>query len=85
MFAAADAVAMAFIMSWVGHHGKYGSRFMCNMPGCGKPGTGHYYPVMLKPQGYNKQGCDHSDIPINNLPKASPEKYQRHLQFVISS
>jgi hypothetical protein len=84
-FATADAVGMADLNGWVGHHGKYGCRFVCGMPGCHKPGVPHYYPAMLKPTNFNVEGCDHDDIDVNNLPSASTTEYRRKLRTVIES
>ncbi|EEB95691.1 hypothetical protein MPER_05298 [Moniliophthora perniciosa FA553] len=86
-FACMDAVAMASVSGWVGHHGKHGCRFMCGMPGRHKPRSPHYYPVMKLPEGYKQSGCDHPDVSRHNLTKGSPTRYSTclHLCFVVYS
>jgi len=84
-FATADAVAMAYLSCWVGHHGKHGCRFMCQMVGRRKPRGSHYYPAMLKPIGYTESGCDHDDIDIAAMPQASTTTYYDGLMKVIRS
>ena len=86
-FVTADTVGMADLNGWVGHHGKYGCRLMCGLPGRHKPGIrgGHYFPAMLKPHNFTVAGCDHPDIDINNLPSSSSAEYHRKIRTVIES
>jgi len=78
---------MAELNGWVGHHGKYGCRYICGLPGRFKPGTKgtHYYPALLKPHNYVALGCDHPDIDINTLPESSPALYHQKLCHIIES
>jgi hypothetical protein len=41
----ADGPGMAYLNGLVGHHGKYGCRLYCPVPGCHKPNGSHYYLV----------------------------------------
>jgi len=75
VFVTADSVGMADLIGWVGHHGKYGCRYSCGLPGRHKPHHGHYYPALLKPDNYTVDGCNHDDVDVNKLPTSSPAAY----------
>jgi len=74
-FVTGDQNAIAPLQGWVGHKGKHGCRVMCSHPSCQVPGTGHYYPAVLKPDGYAESGCDHDDITLDNVPSPSTHLY----------
>jgi hypothetical protein len=79
----ADAVALTELDGRVGHHGAQGCRLGCDMKGRHKPSSGHYYAAHLCPNGYAGSGCDHPDIDIRNLSKASPGTYAAQLAKVV--
>ncbi|KJA13784.1 hypothetical protein HYPSUDRAFT_151137, partial [Hypholoma sublateritium FD-334 SS-4] len=81
----ADGPAMAYLNGLVGHHGKYGCRLYCSVPGRHKPNGTHYYPALLKPVDFHVTGCDHSDISHDSLPQSSPQLYFRNLRYVLDS
>jgi len=54
------------------------------MQGCCEPAGKHYFPALLKPQGYNVEGCTHDDIDITHLPKPSHRKYIDNLCFLVA-
>jgi len=83
--ATADGPGMTYLNRLVGHHGAYGCRLYCATKGHHKPGGGHYYPVLLRPDNYNVEGCDHPDIDVQHLPPASSQEYQQNLAFVMAS
>ena len=85
IFATADAVGIADVSGSAGHHARCGCRLMCELPGRHKPGTGHYYPVLLKPCDCNHRGSNHDDININNIRGPDSEKYQANLRLLLSS
>ena len=86
IFATADAVGIADVSGSAGHHAKHGCRLMCEFPGRHKPGTGHYYPVLLKPNNCNNRpGCNHNDIDINTISGPDDEKYKANLHLLLSS
>ena len=67
IFLSADGPAMAMILGMVGHSGKFSCCLYCSLPGCHQKWDGHYYPMMLKPEGYTIMGCDHNDITFSDL------------------
>ena len=81
----ADAVAAADVSGSVGHHGRRGCRIFCGLYGRNKPGGPHYYPVLLRPADSNKDGSNHPDFDINNLPEVDPSLYQDNLSYVCES
>ncbi|EIW51939.1 uncharacterized protein TRAVEDRAFT_136440 [Trametes versicolor FP-101664 SS1] len=81
----ADGPAMAQMNGLVGHHGARACRLWCPMPGRRKEGCPHYYPVLLKPNAYTVDGCDHADIPSHALPRPDIEEYQDALRKVCES
>ena len=85
IFATADAVGIADVSGSAGHHARCGCRLMCEFPGRHKPGTGHYYPVLLKPNNCNHRGCNHDDIDINAVSEPDSEQYQTNLLLLLSS
>ncbi len=52
----ADGPAMAYLNGLVGHHGKFGCRLYCPVPGRHKPNGSHYYPALMKPDDYVMPG-----------------------------
>ena len=85
LFATADAVGIAYVSGSASHHARLGCRLMCDLPGRHKPGTGHYYPALLKPGDCNRRGTSHNDININTIHGADSEKYQANLRLILSS
>ena len=85
IFATADAVGIADVSGSAGHHARVGCRLMCDLPGRHKPGTGHYYPTLLKPSDCNCPGCSHDDIDINTISGSDDKEYRANLQLVLSS
>ena len=86
IFATADAVGIADVSGSAGHHARRGCRLMCEFPGRHKPGAGHYYPVLLKPNDCdNRHGCNHDDINVNDIGDPDTEKYQADLHLLLSS
>lgn len=85
LIVAADGPGMAAVNGFVGHHGGQGCRLNCPMKGRHKPGSGHYFPVALKPHNYSVTGCDHEDVSLRPLPLAEPGYYQRNLHLVMGS
>ena len=84
-FVTADAVGIADVSGSAGHHARVGCRLMCELPGRHKPGTGHYYPALLKPCDCDHRGSNHEDIDINTISGADDKKYQENLQHLLSS
>ena len=58
---------------------------MCDLPGRHKPGTGHYYPALLKPDDRDDRGCNHADININDIHEPDNKRYQSNLRLLLSS
>jgi len=85
LYATADAIGIADVSGSAGHHARLGCRLMCELPGRHKPGTGHYYPVLLKPNDCNRPGCSHNDIDINTISDPDDKKYQEKLHLLLSS
>jgi hypothetical protein len=81
----ADGPGLAALHGQVRHHGAFGCREYCGLGGRHKPGGPHYYPALLKPAGYTLAGCDHNDIDIYNLPKASSGQYTENLNRLLLS
>ena len=84
-FVTADAVGIADVSGSAGHHARCGCRLMCDLPGRHKPGTGHYYPALLKPCDCNHRGSNHDDININAINPPDDKKYQGNLRLLLSS
>jgi hypothetical protein len=55
------------------------------MPGHHKPGTGTYYPAMLKPLGSVPPGSGHLDIDINLITTPLPDEYNKRLHHILDS
>ena len=85
LFATADAVGIADVSGSAGHHARLGCRLMCDLPGRFRPGAGHYYPALLKPDDCDHRGCSHEDIDINTISGSDDKKYQANLRLVLSS
>lgn len=82
----ADAVAMAQLSGSVGHHGQKGCRLLCGFIGRNKTHGSHYYPALLRPNGFeNHRTSSHPDININTLPIPDTGSYKTDLFHVISS
>ena len=85
LFVTADAIGIADVSGSAGHHARVSCRLLCELPGRHKPGTGHYYPALLKPKDCDHRGSNHSDININTISGADNKKYQAKLQLLLSS
>ena len=82
----ADAVAMALLSGAVGHHGRKGCRLLCRLVGRNKRHGPHYYPALLRPNGFeDHRTSSHPDVDINHLPTPTPQEYKSDLFRVISS
>ena len=82
----ADAVAMAQLSGSVGHHGRKGCRLLCGLVGRNKVHGAHYYPALLRPNGFEThRTSSHPDIDINTLPVPTYAEYKADLFHVISS
>jgi hypothetical protein len=81
----ADGPAMAYLNGLVGHHGKFGCRLYCAVPGRHKPNGSHYYPALMKPVNYVMQGCDHEDLPFTLSAGPSSNLYFSNLNFLLKS
>lgn len=83
----ADGPGMALLNGLVGHHGKYGCRLYCSVPGRHKPNTPHYYPALLKPDDYVMHGCDHGDLShfTSTSTSESSNWYLHNLQQLLKS
>jgi hypothetical protein len=84
-FVTADGPTMAHLSGFVGHTGAYGCRLYCPVKGCRKPGEKRYYQALLKPRGYNVEGCNHGDIAADALPEASSSEYSKNLAYLNAS
>ena len=85
LFVTADAIGIADVSGSAGHHARLGCRLMCDLPGRHKPGTGHYYPVLLKPDDCDHCGSNHNNININTINDPDDKKYQTNLRLLLSS
>lgn len=81
----ADGPAMALLDGLVGHHGKFGCRLYCPVPGRHKPNGPHYYPALMKPINYVMPGCDHEDLPFTLSAVSSSNLYLSNLDFLLKS
>jgi hypothetical protein len=82
--ATADGPGMTYLNGLVGHHGKQGCRLYCSVAGRHKPGGGHYYPALLKPDNYNVNGSNHGDVNPRDITPCA-EKYSANLRYLIAS
>ena len=82
----ADAVAMAMIGGSVGHHGRKGCRMFCGFAGRNKIKGSHYYPALLRPNGFeDHRTSSHDDVKLESLPIPDPDEYKKALYHVIAS
>jgi hypothetical protein len=79
----ADGPGLAALHGQVGHHGAFGCREYCGLKGRHKPGGPHYYPALLKPLDYDLPGCNHSDVDVYCLPRASAVLYRDNLNRLL--
>ena len=80
----ANGPGLAALHGQVGHHGAFGCHKYCGLRGQHKPGGPHYYPALLKPMDYALPGCNHNDVDIYKLPKASPGQYYKNLDSLLA-
>jgi len=77
---------MAQLSGSVGHHGRKGCRLLCGLLGRNKNQGSHYYPALLRPNGFEThRTSSHADIDINNLPIPNPDSYKRDLFHLIAA
>jgi hypothetical protein len=82
----ADSVGMGSLSGSVGHHGRKGCRMLCGFVGRNKDHGSHYYPALLRPDGFeNHRTSSHPDVEPNELPTPDPEEYKRDLFSVVAS
>lgn len=85
LYVTADAVGISDVSGSAGHHARCGCRLMCDLPGRHKPGTGHYYPALLKPCDCNHRGSNHADIDVNTIKGPNDKTYEANLKALLSS
>jgi hypothetical protein len=86
LLALADSLGMAELSGSVGHHGRKGCRLLCSFIGRNKVRGSHYYPALLRPDGFeNHRTSSYADIKVTDLPSADPARYRRDLYDVVSS
>ena len=83
--ATADGPGMVYLNSLIGHHGKNACWLYCDVAGHHKPGGSHYYPALLKPDNYEVEGCNHSDINPYEIAPYSSERYFKNLHYLMAS
>ena len=82
----ADAIAMYYLSGSVGHHGRKGCRLLCGLIGRNKEQGSHYYPALLRPNGFEThRTSSHPDINVYSLPVPDPNQYKQDLFNVVSS
>ena len=82
----ADSIAMGGLSGSVGHHGRKGCRLLCGFLGRNKVRGSHYYPALLRPNGFcGNPTSGHPDVDVNTLPVPDPEGYKQDLYHVIAS
>lgn len=82
----ADSIGMGDVSGSVGHHGHKGCRLLCGFIGRNKIRGPHYYPALLRPDGFERHRTSrHPDVDVNELPIPDPVKYNRDLIEVITS
>ncbi len=79
----ADGPGLVALHGQVGHHGVFGCREYCGLRGQHKPGGPHYYPALLRPSGEDLTGCNHADVDVYALPKASTRLYFDNLKLLL--
>jgi transposase InsO family protein len=79
----ADGPGPAALHGQVGHHGAFGCCEYCGLRGRHKPGGPHYYPTLQRPTDYALPGCDHNDVDVYSLPKASSGQYSEGLNRLL--
>ncbi|VDC03551.1 unnamed protein product [Peniophora sp. CBMAI 1063] len=90
-YVTADTPAMAMLNGLVGHHGRFGCRFYCGMPGRHKAGAPMYFPAAMRPKDCPEPipNSMHEDYDIRNLKTGTPKErskvYQEKLQHVRDS
>ena len=77
---------MALLSGSVRHHGRKGCQLLCGFIGRNKAQGAHYYPALLRPNGFeNRWTSSHPDVDVYTLPAPDPEEYRSDLFYVISS
>jgi hypothetical protein len=83
LLSCSDAPGSVYLSGLVGYHGFFGCRLFCGFQGRNKPGTPHYYPVLLKPTDYPKETLP--DQHPESIGFSSDENYMRRLIYVLQS
>jgi len=78
--ATADGPGMVYLNGLVGHTGVISCHLYCPIMGQRKE-NGHYYPVLLKPDNYNIEFCDHADVDLTWLKRLD---YQENLNVLLA-
>ena len=82
----ADTIAMTQLSGSVGHHGRKGCRLLCGFPGRNKVEGSHYYPALLRPNGFEThRRSSHPDVDVHALPVPNPDEYRSDLFYVIAA
>jgi hypothetical protein len=84
-FATADAVGISDVSGLASHHARRGCWLMCDLPGRLKPGTGHYYPALLKPSDCDHLSSNHNDRDIGSINGPNPNMYNNELRDILES
>jgi hypothetical protein len=82
----ADSVAMEMLSGSVGHHGRKGCRLLCGFIGRNKVRGPHYYPALLRPDGFEEhRTSSHPDVRLDQLPVPNANDYRQDLFYVIAA
>jgi hypothetical protein len=83
----ADGIVMTQMLGSTGHLSFHGCRFNCPMPGRLMPTGPTYYPMMQKPEHYNRDGGAHPDINVKAVAawKLSQDTYLAKLRHLLTS
>lgn len=77
-----DTPGVALLSGFVTHTGLKGCRRRCAVKGRHKAGTSCYYPVLLLPEDYDVEHCDHGDIDAELVTISSVQEYRDDLAYV---
>jgi hypothetical protein len=78
----ADAPGMATVNGLVGHTGARGCRLLCDLIGRRKPGSGTYYPALLRPANYTVRGCTHGNVNPGEIKLITEAEYRAALERI---
>lgn len=80
-----DGPGAGQVSGLVPHHGSRGCRMHCNVIGRHKPNCPTYYPVLLKPNSYDVEGCNHEDFDASSVCVVTPQQYNEELIYLMTS